>query len=521
MGRVFKKRIPVTDPVSGELSERESQKYYVEYRDEHGKKRRKAVSPDKSVATRKLAQIERDVDRRRNGEIDPYEEHRRRPITDHLRDFEQFLRSKGGSEKHVSQVVKRATDVMTDCGFVLLADLRPGAVQNNLHERRQSGRSAQTCNFYLKAATQFVRWLVQDRRLLDNPLRGLTLLNVRIDRRHDRRALSAEEYERLLNAAATGKRVDGMSGAERRILYLVGSSTGLRRAELSSLTLRSLNLDGEFPSVAVLAAYSKNGRDDTLPLHPAVVAEIRVWLATQKCTPSQPLFHLRSAGGELRDTAKMMRRDLAAARSKWIAETDDPEERKRRESSDFLQYQNSAGLFADFHANRHTFISNLAQAGVHPKMAQTLARHSTINLTMNTYTHVNMEEKSRAVGRLQGPRANAPDQAIVDQKRPKVEAAEVSVLGPSGVPNGAPEQSAPGPEEAPSDMIAELRSVVTTHASVVHNTNEGDGLDAYWPVLAASDTQAERTCFEMHPEGFEPPTLGSEDRCSIQLSYGC
>ena len=25
----------------------------------------------------------------------------------------------------------------------------------------------------------------------------------------------------------------------------------------------------------------------------------------------------------------------------------------------------------------------------------------------------------------------------------------------------------------------------------------------------------------MHSEGLEPPTLGSEDRCSIQLSYEC
>lgn len=26
---------------------------------------------------------------------------------------------------------------------------------------------------------------------------------------------------------------------------------------------------------------------------------------------------------------------------------------------------------------------------------------------------------------------------------------------------------------------------------------------------------------EMHSEGLEPPTYGSEDRCSIQLSYEC
>ena len=39
-----------------------------------------------------------------------------------------------------------------------------------------------------------------------------------------------------------------------------------------------------------------------------------------------------------------------------------------------------------FHALRHTFITNLARSGVHPKTAQSLARHSTITLTMDRYS---------------------------------------------------------------------------------------------------------------------------------------
>jgi len=41
----------------------------------------------------------------------------------------------------------------------------------------------------------------------------------------------------------------------------------------------------------------------------------------------------------------------------------------------------------DFHALRHTFVSRLASSGVHPKTAQRLARHSTITLTIDPYTH--------------------------------------------------------------------------------------------------------------------------------------
>ena len=55
---------------------------------------------------------------------------------------------------------------------------------------------------------------------------------------------------------------------------------------------------------------------------------------------------------------------------------------------------------ADFHALRHTFITNLANSGSHPKVAQILARHSTITLTMDRYTHSMWEQLTDALAKL-------------------------------------------------------------------------------------------------------------------------
>jgi hypothetical protein len=49
---------------------------------------------------------------------------------------------------------------------------------------------------------------------------------------------------------------------------------------------------------------------------------------------------------------------------------------QKREKSSVLAYRDEAGRVFDFHSLRHQYISNLAAAGVHPKIAQTLARHS-------------------------------------------------------------------------------------------------------------------------------------------------
>jgi putative DNA primase/helicase len=59
-----------------------------------------------------------------------------------------------------------------------------------------------------------------------------------------------------------------------------------------------------------------------------------------------------------------------------------------------------ASRFADFHSLRHTAGTLLASSGVHPKVAQSLMRHSDINLTMSLYTHTLRGQESEAVAML-------------------------------------------------------------------------------------------------------------------------
>ncbi len=121
--------------------------------------------------------------------------------------------------------------------------------------------------------------------------------------------------------------------------------------------------------------------------------------------PDAPLFPVsdRVPGGKDRRTYKMMRTDLEAARKKWIDEAQTERQREEREQSDFLAYKDHDGLYADFHYCRHLFITSLERAGISPKMAQTLARHSDIRLTLQTYTHVELHDQTAAIRALPEP----------------------------------------------------------------------------------------------------------------------
>ena len=53
------------------------------------------------------------------------------------------------------------------------------------------------------------------------------------------------------------------------------------------------------------------------------------------------------------------------------------------------------------HVCRHTYCSNMAKAGMNPKTLQYLMGHSDIGVTMNTYTHLGLEDAKDEMIRME------------------------------------------------------------------------------------------------------------------------
>src|SRR5262245_59493453 len=115
-------------------------------------------------------------------------------LLEHLKDFKASLEARGSTEKHVSQVIRRLERVFEDCKFSFYSELDAVKFTRYLDGRRRGEEklSAQSFNFYLQALKQFCRWMVAERRAAESPVSHLKALNVRTDRRHDRRAFSED-----------------------------------------------------------------------------------------------------------------------------------------------------------------------------------------------------------------------------------------------------------------------------------------------------------------------------------------
>jgi integrase len=432
-------------------------------------------------------------------------------LTQHIDDWKAAILADGSTAEHAEKTTGRASRLFDTCGFKTFSDIDSHEVLIALADMRKDrtsptgkvtrGISPQTSNFYLQAAKQFCVWMASplNKRAYQSPLVGMEKLNVTTDRRHDRRPLSPEELHWLLDTTERGyskpgpdgklllivQVVDryGMSGPDRAMLYRVAVETGFRSSELRSLIRASFQL-GVDPNVTIAAAYAKNRRRDTLPLKLDTAAMLEKHFTGKM--PVAPVFVMPKTD----QIIHMFRADLEAAHTAWIAAAGSQQERTERAGDTFLAYCDDAGRYADFHALRHTFISNLAAGGVHPKTAQRLARHSTITLTMDRYTHLRREDLAGALDTL--PDLSSKPQSAVATGT----AGAIDSLALPLPPTGGFGRT------APHTLARAAHSAVATQS---HGNTEGN-------TESAADSETGSTRIRTEDQGFMRPLL-------LPLSY--
>jgi integrase len=351
--------------------------YLIQFTDHHGKRRTVKGFSDKSETQRLAARIEEDVRKRRLGIGDPEEDdlvrNQNRDLTEHLADFIQSLTSKGRTERYVKLVKGRIAKLLKTSNMKQPSEITVERVEKALIViQEQDNIGLKTVNHYSLAMKGFVNWMVPS-RMPRNPLQKLELRNAETDVRHQRRALRPEEFTCLIETARNSKRtIQHYDGETRSRIYLLSFLTGLRRAEIASLTPESFDLKAIPPTLVVEAATSKRRKKDVLPLHDVLVAMLKEWLAD--LAPNEPLFPKLAN----RRTWLMVKLDLKAAG---------------------IPYRTKDGV-ADFHAaGRHTYITELLRNGTSLVEARELARHADVKMTMN-YTHIGLEDRAKAVQNL-------------------------------------------------------------------------------------------------------------------------
>ncbi len=376
-------------------------KWYVQWFDHNGKRRsRCSGTTDKATAERIAKKLEADAALRRDGVIDPAldaigrESHR--SIESHLTDFENKLQASRRTEKHIRSTLQFIRWVCEHAGFQVAADISADGVNRYVSKLRNEGRAARTEQSHLAAIKQFTKWLCEHHKLPRDPLASVEKPDPKADRRRERRMLLPEEWHRLELATQAGPDRYRMTGPERCLLYQTALQTGLRSNELRSLTRGRLYLDSNPPYITCKAGSTKNRKDARQYIQPELAHDLKAHIARKAI--KTPVFNLPHET----NVARMLRDDLSSARAQWLKEAiKEPDEYAHREQSDFLADTNHDGEMFDFHCLRHTTGAWLSMTGAHPKVVQTVMRHSTITLTMDTYGHLFPGQEADAIGRLQ------------------------------------------------------------------------------------------------------------------------
>ncbi len=416
------------------------------------------LSANKVVAQQMLAAlINKDSLEKVHGP-DPFAQHRERPLSEHMADYDSYLLAKGDGKQHVHDTLSRVRRIIEGCSFTFIADISLSAVQDflarlaterpampsidpakewyakdelaaalgvephcigplvrrwdlpaegqsrrrrfprqtalALRERLSQPISPATLNHYVRAVRGFTRWLVKDRRTGDDALIGLCGVNADADIRRARRPLSPVELQRVLAVALDSDRTFRGLTGRDRHHLYLAACVTGYRAGELAVLAPVDFALDAEPATITLAAEHTKNGKAAVQPVPADAADALLDYLDGK-PASAPVW----PGTWHEDAAEMLRLDLSAAGVEYIAKgANGPE-------------------YRDFHSLRHAYVAMLDRAGCTLKEAMQLARHSDPKLTLARYGKAQLHDLAGKVELLPDLLNGTPLEANVHKLR--------------------------------------------------------------------------------------------------------
>jgi len=337
-----------------------------------GRIRRIKGYTDRAASEQMGAKLERAKAQGAEGLDDPYKAHRNRRLSEHVADWIAELRQLGRDDVYVGLCESRIARLIAECDWKTFSSInadsfirwRATATSTVGHSAKRGANiltmGARTQNHYLETVRAFCKWSIKRKRLAVHPLADVTPVETAGQLRRQRRALTQNEITALLSAVH----------ARHQLAYRIILGTGLRRDELRQLRWGDVMLDAPMPCILLRAETTKGKRADVLPL--------RIDLASM----------LKASRGEADDSESVCR------------SVPSMDTHKRYLAKAAIPFEDTEHRRADFHSLRHTYGSLLASAGIAPRIAMSLMRHTDMRLTMNVYTDPRIFDLAGAVEKL-------------------------------------------------------------------------------------------------------------------------
>ena len=283
-------------------------------------------------------------------------------------------KSGGASENTMvryKQVCEDFLELLGERADKSLAGINPGDIVKFRDELRREGRAVSTCNVVIKKILSVP--FEAARKLgyiLTNPVAAVDLLKVK-GQGASKEPFTLDEVKALLSH----------SEGDWHGAILLGATTGIRLGDVVSLTYDAID---EQEGVIRITT-QKTGEEVTSMIHP----DFKAWLAKrQKGIGKAPIFPDligRKAGG-----ANGLSRHF-----RKIMEKAEIVEKVTEATGDAGRIRNSKG----FHSFRHTFASQLANAGISPETRQKLTGHRDAKVHAG-YTHLELKTLKKATAKL-------------------------------------------------------------------------------------------------------------------------